>query len=141
MPALAAHCRRFLISQRVSPRALAMEVAMTASRSIRNAAPAMEQSNALTISDFCKSERISLSTYHKLKKLGFGPDEIRIPGLSYIRISADAYGRWREKINSMQNSHELNQERERRSAFAKAAGNAAARSPLHVSKRLRRAEV
>ncbi len=112
---------------------------MTASRSIGNAASVLEQSNALTISDFCKSERISLSTYHKLKKLGFGPDEIRIPGLSYIRISPEAYSRWRDKINSLQDSYELNRERERRSAFAKAAGNAAARSPLHVSKRLHKA--
>jgi len=101
--------------------------------------PSWDYQIAMTIADFCSRESMSLSTYHKLKKLGFGPDEIRIPGLSYIRITPEAYARWREKINSVQNSKEMNRERERRSAFAKAAGNAAARSPLHVSKRLRRA--
>jgi hypothetical protein len=92
---------------------------------------------SLTISEFCVAERMGLSTYHKLKKLGLGPDELRVPGLNFVRVTQAARREWHAKMAALRNSDVMRREAERRSEMARVAGQAAARSPLHVSQRKR----
>lgn len=94
-----------------------------------------EQVRALTRAEFCALERMSLSTYHKLKRAGLGPDEIHFPGMSFVRITAEARREWHARIEQWRKSQAAQLEEQRRSAVARAAGKKAIESPLHVSKR------
>jgi hypothetical protein len=93
-----------------------------------------EQARSLTRAEFCALERMSLSTYHKLKRAGLGPDEIKFPGMAFVRITAEARREWHERIEAWRKSHAAALEGQRRSALASKAGKIAAASPLHVSK-------
>jgi len=93
---------------------------------------------ALTIKDFCAREQMSPSSFHKLQRAGLGPDVRRLPGMTMLRITAEAYGAWKKRMRQLQRSTELQQEHEVRRAQKRAAGQLAAASPTHVSKRKRR---
>jgi hypothetical protein len=80
---------------------------------------------------FCEAENISLSTYHKLKRAGRGPDETCFPGMGLARITAKARRKWHTDIEKWNSSKEAELEKARRVANA----SAAAESPRHVSKR------
>jgi hypothetical protein len=96
-----------------------------------------EQVRALTRAEFCALERMSLSTFHKLKRAGLGPDEVHFPGMAFVRITAEARREWHERIEAWRKSKAAELEEQRRSALASRAGKKAAASPLHISKRKR----
>jgi hypothetical protein len=89
----------------------------------------------LSLRDFCELERISVSSYFRMKRAGYGPEETFLPGTSIMFITAEARRAWRIKIQKWSTSKEAKTEAARRSELAKAAGKRAAESPLHVSKR------
>jgi hypothetical protein len=43
-----------------------------------------------TFAEFARAEGFSLSTFYKLKKLGLGPDVLRVPGTRIERITPEA---------------------------------------------------
>jgi hypothetical protein len=94
-----------------------------------------EQSRSLTRAEFCLLEHMSLSTYHKLQRAGLGPDEIKFPGLAFVRITAEARREWHAKIEAQRKTQAAKLEDQRRREIARNAGQKAAASPLHVSKR------
>jgi hypothetical protein len=94
-----------------------------------------EQARTLTRQEFCALERMSLSTYAKLRRLGRGPDEVRFPGMAFTRITPQARAEWHARIEEWRKSEAAELEKKRRSAIAKRAGERAAKSPLHVSKK------
>jgi hypothetical protein len=49
---------------------------------------------AFSIQEFCARNTISLSTFHKLKKMGLGPREMRLN--TVVRISLDSEREWQE---------------------------------------------
>jgi hypothetical protein len=51
---------------------------------------------SLTVAEFCDAESIGRSTYHKLRKEGRGPRELRIGPA--IRITHQARIEWRKKM-------------------------------------------
>jgi hypothetical protein len=90
---------------------------------------------SLTQRELMFAEHISPSTYFKLKRLGFGPEETIFPGTNIIRITPDARRAWHAKLAMLRATVEASKEAQRRTAYAVQAGKAAARSELHVSKR------
>jgi hypothetical protein len=94
-----------------------------------------DQSRSLTRQEFCLLEHMSLSTYHKLQRAGLGPDEIKFPGLAFVRITAEARREWHAKIEAQRKTQAAKLEDQRRREIARKAGQKAARSPLHVSNR------
>jgi hypothetical protein len=94
----------------------------------------IDETRPLKPVDFCTVENISMSTYRKMKRLGFGPREFRIPGFAFARITPTARLEWRKKIEKQSNSRALKLQHQRRVAQTKVAGKLAAASPLHVSK-------
>jgi hypothetical protein len=89
-----------------------------------------------TVGEFCISHRISLSTYHQLKKQGRGPREMYLGRA--IRISAQAERDWVTARETPGDSEArlIALESEARRKSARAAALASAKSPRHVSKRL-----
>ncbi|MGO9049750.1 MAG: hypothetical protein ACLP19_16060 [Xanthobacteraceae bacterium] len=87
-----------------------------------------------TIEEFCELERIGISTYYKMQRLGYGPDETRIPGIGIVRITHAARLAWHKRLAALRNTEMTKLEAARRTAAAIHAGRAAAASPLHVSK-------
>ena len=97
--------------------------------------PSPIEKQAFSIQDFCLRNGISLHTYHKLRAEGRGP---RVMALGRaIRISIEAERDWRTERENPNDTEArlIRREAEARSRGAKKAGNAAASSPLHVSKR------
>jgi hypothetical protein len=88
-----------------------------------------------TIAEFCKSKRISRASLYKLVSLGLGPTMFAIPGTRIMRITAQADAEWERRMAELAQSQAAQLERERRHALAVTAGQAAAASPLHISKR------
>jgi hypothetical protein len=78
-------------------------------------------------------EHISLSSYNDLKKRGLAPEELHPIGTKIHRITREAHVAWRQRMVELAQSDEAKLEAQRRSKFAKIAGDIAAESPLHVS--------
>jgi hypothetical protein len=97
--------------------------------------PYDDTERALTIQQFCALEAMSLTTYHKLKRAGRGPDEVRFPNMAFVRITAQARRDWHARIEQERQKQAVNLEQQRRSALCSQKGKVAAQSPLHVSKR------
>jgi hypothetical protein len=91
--------------------------------------------SAQTISQFCRAESLSKSTYYALRRRGLGPEEQRVPGTKIIRISAEARAAWREQMAEFARTEAAQLETERRRKLASTAGQIAARSPRHISRR------
>jgi hypothetical protein len=87
-----------------------------------------------TLAEFLAQKRFSKAYYYSLKQRGLAPNETLYPG-RVIRISAEAEQAWEEKIAAHAASKAAKLEVARRREIATAAGKAAAKSPLHVSKR------
>ena len=87
---------------------------------------------AFTVPEFCLRNNISRPTYHRLRQQGRAPAEMRI-GLNLVRITAQAEREWQLKMQ--QPAPDLE-----RQALARAvkAGDTAAQSSAHVSKRAAR---
>jgi hypothetical protein len=85
--------------------------------------------------EFCKLEKISRTTYYKMQKSGFGPEEELLPGIRIVRITAASRARWHARLEQLRNEQSTVLERQRRVELAKRAASAAVASPLHHSKR------
>jgi hypothetical protein len=90
---------------------------------------------SMSRAEFCEAEKISLSTYFKMKKAGHGPAEKHFPGMALVRITAKARDEWHKNIEAWNKSKAARLENQRRTLQATLAGELAAMSPLHVSKR------
>jgi hypothetical protein len=88
----------------------------------------------MTVREFCDVESISLASYFAMRRRGYGPAEIRVPGTRIIRITQQARREWHERLAAIAQTEAARLEAERRRAQTVIAGNAAAASPLHVSK-------
>src|SRR3954467_6306098 len=90
----------------------------------------------LTIREFCFAENISPAVYYKRRKLGLGPREMRFPGSSMVRITAEARREWKARMEAVNRDQQekLAAEREARVGRAVRAGSIAAQSPAHVSR-------
>jgi hypothetical protein len=76
----------------------------------------------MTRAEFCKAESISLSSYHKLQLAKRGPEETRFPGLSMVRISAEARRAWHEQNKRWSASDDAALEAQRKRGLARVAG-------------------
>lgn len=90
-----------------------------------------------SIRDFCLAENLSPASYFKMRKAGFGPRELRLPGSSIVRVTADARREWQQRMAKMneENAAKLDAEREERAARQSKAGKRGAASPLHSCRR------
>jgi hypothetical protein len=88
---------------------------------------------AFSVPQFCARNFISRPTYDRLRKRGLGPKEMR-PTLNIRRITLEAERDWQQMLQEPR--PDLEQQATER---AMKAGEAAARSPTHVSKTRRRA--
>lgn len=92
---------------------------------------------AFSILEFCTRNNFGPGTYHKMKRQGLGPDEMRVGNL--IRITVEAELKWQrartypqgEEAKAKAHSEAVTKARGRK------AGNLSAESPRHVSKRKR----
>ncbi|MER8525208.1 hypothetical protein [Mesorhizobium sp. M0494] len=75
---------------------------------------------AFTIKEFCKRNRISPNTYHKAKSAGTGPTEMRIPGTTVVRITAEAERAWQQRWENPSPEDAAQIERARKRMVAKA---------------------
>jgi hypothetical protein len=55
-----------------------------------------------TIEEFCELENIGRTTYFALKARGLGPQEQRILGMNYCRITPQARREWRAMFDKYQ---------------------------------------
>jgi hypothetical protein len=86
---------------------------------------------SLSIDEFCTLERISAPTYHKLKRLGLGPREMRIGRI--IRISPEARLDWhQEREKPTEEQRRVDEQLHER---AMRISKKSVASPRHVSKR------
>jgi len=88
-----------------------------------------------TIAEFCQHERISKTTFYKLRAAGLGPNELRLPNSAVVRITPEAREAWRVRMTEIAKTEAAQLEVERRRELAAVAGRIAAESPLHVSRR------
>jgi hypothetical protein len=93
-----------------------------------------DQERSWTISEFCALEGISTTSYHKARKEGNGPAELRLPGMSLVRITPEARREWHDRMAKLQEAEDAQRERDRRSEASRRAGRKAALSSRHVSK-------
>jgi hypothetical protein len=91
--------------------------------------------HSLTPAGFCAAERMSKSSYHKLKNLGLGPEVYVPPGTRIERITPEAHAAWRARMAELTKSESAKLEAERRREVAVIAGRIAAQSPMHVRHR------
>jgi hypothetical protein len=92
---------------------------------------------AMTIADFCYLENMSKATYYKLKRAGLGPREthVPVPGMSFVRITAEARHDWHAMLAEMRETAAAKLATARKHAQTLQAGKLAAASPLHVANR------
>src|SRR5262249_15701649 len=86
-----------------------------------------------TIEEFCYLENLCAYTYRKIRKLGWGPDETRVPGMDFVRITPEARAEYHERLKSREAQEQIEKDRERRALFTKRAGDLAAQSPKNIS--------
>jgi predicted DNA-binding transcriptional regulator AlpA len=98
---------------------------------------AIAEDKSYSIREFCLLEGISLATYYKMRKAGYGPREMRLPGSSFVRISAAARAEWQEKLEQLARSTAIAIESATRSTARAAAGRKGAQSPNHPCRRPR----
>jgi hypothetical protein len=89
-----------------------------------------------SIAEFCEASRISLSTFHALKRQGLGPREMEIGGS--IRISHEARLDWKREMEARAASKEGRRRAAARKKKTVDAANLSVQSPKHVSKQGKR---
>jgi hypothetical protein len=94
-----------------------------------------DERRSQTIKEFCVAEHISLASFYELDKRGLTPEVLEVPGTKIRRITPEARTRWHARMAKLAKSKAARLERERRQKAAVIAGQKAAKSPLHVSKR------
>ena len=92
---------------------------------------------AFSIPEFCVRNGFGTGTYHKLKRLGRGPDEMHVGNL--IRITTEAELKWQRAPTYPQGAEAVAKARSEAvtKARGRKAGKLSAASPHHVSKRKR----
>jgi hypothetical protein len=93
------------------------------------------EQQAFTISEFCARNRISLTTFHKLRKEGRAPRLMRFGHTARISIEAERDWRVAEEERALSEDERL--QHQRRQKANSVLGKRAAASPLHVSKQRR----
>lgn len=90
---------------------------------------------AFSIQEFCWRNTISLPTYHKLKRAGLGPDEMRFGNV--IRVTAEAELKWQRARTNPKGDEARATAAAAAATVARGrrAGKLAAQSERHVSKR------
>jgi len=85
------------------------------------------------ISEFCRAEGISKTSYYDLKEQGLAPEEIRYRGI--IRITYRARIEWQDKMANLppEMQEALTARAAQRQVNARAAAAKAIKSPKHVS--------
>jgi hypothetical protein len=96
-----------------------------------DASPYSLERVAFTIPEFCFRNNISRPTYHRLRSQGRGPAEMRL-GLNGIRITVEAERAWQQRMQEPREDLEA-----RTAERAVKAGDAAAKSDRHISKKRR----
>jgi hypothetical protein len=97
-------------------------------------AKAIDESRSLSVADFCRLEGISGATYYKLKRMGLGPRETRIPGTNLVRITVQDRLAWHAFLQEREVKAAADREHERRRHAATRLAKLAVASPNHVSK-------
>lgn len=100
--------------------------------------PIDELGPSFTIGEFCAQEKISLSSFFKLKRLGLGPDVLIVPGTNIHRITSASRKAWHLRMENLAQQEAAALEHQRRVEHGARAGAAAAKSLAHHSKRRRR---
>jgi alkylated DNA nucleotide flippase Atl1 len=95
-----------------------------------------DEQRSLTIAQFCALENISVYTYYKIRKMGYGPRELRVPGTEIARITPESRRKWHALMESREVQEQAKREFERRAAQSAQAGAIAAASAnnLHPKK-------
>jgi hypothetical protein len=88
---------------------------------------------SFSIADFCYRNDISLSTYHKMKRLNLGPREMRLN--TVVRITLDSERKWQEARSNPRGAEAEAKAaaQEIASARGRRAGQLAVQSPRHVA--------
>ena len=58
-----------------------------------------------TLASFCRAEDISEPTYCKLRAMGYGPEEMRYPGINIVRITHAARLAWQRMMQNPTGEH------------------------------------
>lgn len=90
---------------------------------------------SMTVSEFREAENMSASFYYKMRRMGLGPQELRVPGTGFTRITPQAHAAWHERMAKLGESKAAELERARRLEQRRSAGKSAANSSRHVSRR------
>jgi len=99
-----------------------------------NSSHTSTERSAFSIAEFCFRNSISPSTYHKLKRAGLGPDEMRAGNV--VRITLESELEWQRARTHPRGAEAEDLARSAAAAIVRGrlAGAAAARSPRHISK-------
>jgi hypothetical protein len=89
---------------------------------------------AETIDAWREIEALSKSTYYALRKAGLGPRELRVPRSKIVRV-VESHASWRERMAALAKSEAGALEEMHRHKQAAMAGQTAAKSPTHISRR------
>jgi hypothetical protein len=90
---------------------------------------------AKTVPQFCEG-RFSITTYYKMKRAGWGPQEFRVPGVRLVLITAKAEQEWEERLAGRKAQAAIEREFERNAKLASIAGKIAAKSPnFHANRK------
>ena len=90
--------------------------------------------NAFKISEFCDRNSIGLATYHKLKRRGLGPREMRLGAAIRVTLGAERDWQTARENPAPAEAKALEAEAEERRERAKRAGDLAAQSTRHISR-------
>ena len=82
---------------------------------------------SLTIKQFCELEQLSPSTFYKMRRDGYAPEELRVPNSEVVRFTPEAILAWRERMIKLGQTEQAELERQRRVAQRRAAGVASSR--------------
>jgi hypothetical protein len=74
----------------------------------------IEEGVTYTIKEWCAAERQSAATFHKLQRMGVGPQTIKVPGTHLVRI-IESRESWHRRMLAMAEERKAKQERQRRS--------------------------
>ena len=79
-----------------------------------------------TIVECCDLENIPRVSFYQMRRNGFGPEDLRVPGSDLVRITKDAHERWRERMQELATTKQAKLENERRVALRRTAGKRSA---------------
>jgi hypothetical protein len=58
----------------------------------------VDENRPLNISEFCFVENLTPYEYYKMRRLGYAPEERRVPGTDIIQITPQARQEWAERL-------------------------------------------